>query len=89
MTELELYKYINDHKIEWHRAIRDGKEDILIMPAFDFLKAFTEMLGQSIFDDEGVESMLRDGYLCIWMQDICDFHGVEMNNVFIGGWDHE
>ena len=32
MTELELYKYINDNSIEWHRQDNDGTPDIIMFP---------------------------------------------------------
>lgn len=35
MTELELYKYINDNDIEWNRQDNDGTPDVLILNTAD------------------------------------------------------
>ena len=87
MTELELRKYIQENNIEWHRQDNDGIDDVLIFPSFHQIEAFHKILSPCLFDYEGIECSMKDGYFAIWMQDICSYYGVEMNNVFDGnGW---
>lgn len=81
MTELELYRYINDNYIEWHYHDNDGVEDVLIFPFIFQMDVFAKLVS-SATDDEGIECRLKDGYFCIWMRDICEYYGIEMNNVF-------
>jgi hypothetical protein len=81
MTELELYKYINDNNIEWHWQENDGVDDVLIMPKCFELLQFSDLV-KSITNEDGYVCILKDGYVCIWMQDICDYYGIEITNVF-------
>lgn len=84
MTGLELYKFISDNKIEWHRLNNNGAEDVVILPSFSQMDAFSQILSPCMFDDEGIQCNLKHGYLAIWMRDICEYYGIEMNNVFKG-----
>lgn len=87
MTELKLHKYIQENNIEWHRQEKDNIDDVLIFPLFHQLESFHKITSPSLFDDEGIECIMKDGYLAIWMRDICEYYCIEMNNVFVGeGW---
>jgi hypothetical protein len=81
MTELDLYKFITDNEVEWHRHDRDGEDDVIIMPYIFHLEEFTKLFN---VNEEGVDIKLMNGYVCIWMKDLCEYYGVEMNNVFKG-----
>jgi hypothetical protein len=39
-------------------------------------------LVKSFTTDNELNCVLKDGYVCIWMQDICDYYGIEITNVF-------
>lgn len=82
MTALELYKYITDNNIEWYRHDNDGVDDVMIFPYFCQLDDFRKIAGPCLFDEDGVPCVLKDGYLAIWMKDICDFFGFDFNEVF-------
>ena len=82
MTELELYKYINDNNIEWHRQDNDGTPDIIIFPYIFHINEFNKLV-RSILDD-GIECRMRDGYFAFWMKDICDYYGIDIDKVFCG-----
>lgn len=87
MTELELYKYIQENNIEWHRQNNNGIDDVLILPSLHQIESLYKILSPSLFDEEGIECIMKYGYFAIWMQDICSYYGIEMNNVFDGnGW---
>lgn len=82
MTEIRLYKFIVNNDIEWHYQENDGIEDVLIFPSVYIIGEFCDLLGPTIFDDEGIVCNLKDGYLAIWMREICDYFGFEMENIF-------
>lgn len=81
MTELELYKYINDNNIEYHYADNDGVEDVLIFPMYYEMEEFTKMI-DNYLGDNIIHAVIRNNYLCIWMNDICEAHGIEISKVF-------
>jgi hypothetical protein len=84
MTELELYKFINDHDIEWHREDNDGTPDIIIFPFVYHLEHFCEIVKDYDTDDGGLIIRLKNGYVAIWMNDLCEYFGIDINKVFIG-----
>lgn len=84
MTELDLYKFITDNEVEWHRHDNEGEEDIIIMPYIFHLEEFSEITKDYDRDGQGLDIKLMNGYVCIWMKDLCEYFGVEMNNIFKG-----
>ena len=44
MTELELYKYINENDIEWTRQDNQGNTDVMIFPYLFQLEDFCEII---------------------------------------------
>ncbi len=83
MTELDLYKYITENTIEWHRQDNEGTPDIIIFPYVFQIEGFSSLV-KSYVADEGLEVRLRDGYIAIWMKDLCDSYDIDMDKVFIG-----
>jgi len=82
MSDLELYKYITENNIEWRRELNNGVEDVLIFPLICQVKEFSDLI-KSCVGDEGIECRLMDGYISIWMNDICEYYGLETNKIFI------
>ena len=82
MTELELYKFINENSINWHWQDNDGMPDVLIFPYLFQLDDFCEMLGDGVFNEEGIQIVLKKDYACIWMNDVCEYHGIDINKIF-------
>ncbi len=83
MTELDLYKFINDNDVEWHRQDNDGASDIIIFPSIYEIGEFNNMV-KSITSDEGIKCIMKDRYFAIWMNDICEHYGIDIDKVFIG-----
>ena len=82
MTELDLYKFINDNAIEWHRHDNYGTPDIIMFLHTFHIQEFCKLV-KSILD-EGIECRLKDGYSAFWMNDICDHYGIDKDKVFVG-----
>jgi hypothetical protein len=82
MTELQLYKFINDNDVEWHHQEKDGHPDVLVFPRYWQIEDFAKLFEPSKFDDGGIECFMMDGYFAFWMQDICDYYGIELDKVF-------
>ena len=55
MTELQLYKYITENNIEWHRYENNGEDDVLIFPYFYQIEDFRKIISGCVFDEEGIE----------------------------------
>lgn len=84
MTELQLYRYINENNIEWHRQNNEEQiEDVCIMTHFSQLDEFVKLI-EFMFSDDYLTVYIRSGYVCIWMKHICEHCDIEMENVFIG-----
>ena len=82
MSDIELYKYIAENGIEWHWGSNKGEEDVIIFPNFYQLDSFCKLVGSFTFDDDGIDCVLQDGYLAIWMNSICEDNDIELINVF-------
>jgi len=78
MTELQLYKFIDDH-IEYNVVNKD--EIYAFIPHYK-LKEFTDLLGSHILDDEGINVVLLNGYISIEMIAICEYFDINPDNIF-------
>lgn len=95
MTELELYKFIQENRTEVH-IYRNGKE---MADMADFndenykewkvyafigcadLYSFISLCGERMFE-EGFECVLKWKYVAVDLLEIMNYHGVEPKNVF-------
>jgi len=80
MTELELYKFIEEYSIEWHWL--NGDTDVILFVNNCLLPHWNRLLGTHILDDEGIICRMKDGYMCFEMNEICENFGIEMENIF-------
>ncbi len=84
MTELELYKFITENNVEWHKI----EDDMYIMPNLNELKDFHDICDPTLFDDDGIECIFKDGYLVIKMEPICNHYDIDIDSVFTkDNWD--
>ena len=82
MTELQLYKFIEENSIEWNWNINgSGNTDVLICIDFNDLDEFTTLIADALVE-EPIKVHLRITYVFVWMQDLCDYFGIEIENVF-------
>lgn len=80
MTELELYKFINDNDIEWHWQENDGADDVLVFPHFSQIEEFAKFVKG--ISENGFPCTMMNGYFAFWMNDICNYYGIDMEKVF-------
>lgn len=78
MTELDLYKFVQDKEMRW---VSDEQLNLWI-DAVD-LREFAEIEGDCIVEDGGFEVVLvHGGTVCINLSEICDMHDIEPENIF-------
>jgi len=83
MSELDLYKFIQDKNVEyhWYRNEKDeSKRTPYLFVMFDDLKEFTKLLG-FIFFEEGHETIIKQDYVCFDGDEICEYFGLETSKV--------
>lgn len=90
MTELQLYKFVQDNRVEWrweiNRETGYEKDDVILLPYIFHFEDFMKLIGDA-FDEYPLEVKARRDYVAIWMQEICDYFGIEIENVFPKGGD--
>ena len=79
MTELDLYKFINERDVEYHW---DDKNNVWMFVYYPELYDFNKMLGNNITDEDGIDCVMKDGYICFEMTGICACFGIDPENVF-------
>jgi hypothetical protein len=83
MTELELYKFIHENGVEWRWDNNAGHDDVIIFPYIFWLEDFCKLIKDyEGSDGGGVPARIMNGYAAIWMVDLCEYFGIEIENVF-------
>lgn len=82
MTEDEVICSISENGIEWEKTTNEqNKEDVLVR-LFGFeLSIFIDIF-HSYFENKSVNVVIHSNQICIWMSDICDFYGFDIDNLF-------
>ena len=85
MTELKLYKFITDRGLETssYENIRNEKVYLLFVNNAHIVE-FHKLLSPSIFDDDGIECKMKDGYFAFDIGYICEYYDVDIEEVFKG-----
>jgi len=83
MTELELYKFVTENQLEFN-FIDDDKDVILFVNKW-VVDDFMDLLSKhsTFLDDYGLNAVIKDKYLAVKMADYCEYHTIELSNVFI------
>lgn len=88
MTDLELYKFVNDNLIEWKWASPPPESDsmldcdvFLFVPTYQ-LDDFYGLLSPNMLSNSPQQCWLKDGYVAVPMGSICEYHNVDMDAVF-------
>jgi hypothetical protein len=82
MTELDLYKFIKENCIEWHKQDNDGTEDVVIFLYIFELEEFCKLFQNYNEDDGGLVVHIVNNRAAIWMNDLCDYYGIDIDKVF-------
>jgi hypothetical protein len=53
-----------------------------LCPAIYQISGFVDLLTPSVFDDEGIQCVLKDGYFVIPMRNICEYYGINIKEIF-------
>lgn len=80
MKEITLYKFVHDNDIEYHYV--ESEDDIILFVPYFLIAEFETTIGTSIMDEEGLKCVLKSGYIAIMMRNICDYHNVQMFEIF-------
>ena len=78
MTTLDLYKFITSKQIEYH----SDEDDIIIFVNLYDLQEWNDLLGTRILDEDGIECVLKFGYVCFELKHICEYFDIELTEVF-------
>lgn len=78
MKELDLYKFIQSHNVEYHWL----ENDVMMFVNVWNIEEFLKMLPNGIFDDSGVECIAKQGYFVFMMQTICSYCDIELDRIF-------
>jgi hypothetical protein len=83
MTELDLYKWVEEWNPE-HRWDMNGskKDDVIIWISLHSLESFMKLLPFSLFEEGGIEVRLLSDSIAIWASDICDPLDLDIKNIF-------
>ncbi len=84
MSEESLRKFITENNIEYHWSEHNKREDVCILMYYFNLKDFEKLTSDNDYLDEEIEIRLKNGYYSVWMKEIIDNIGVNINinNVF-------
>lgn len=75
MTELQLYKFIQNKEIDW----RDDK--LILWVDFYDLKEFTLMIGYDYLSEGGIYIRLLESCIAIELNDLCESFDIEPENI--------
>ena len=79
MTELELYKFLNDE--DNTQEYRWEGDDFLVWIEFDSLEVFTHMIGYYYLSEGGYDCNLRSGCICINIVDLCEYYDINLEHI--------
>lgn len=89
MTELDLFKWVQEKEPEWRWQFNEetNKEDVLLLPFSFHFESFSKLVDAAC-DEEGVECRIKGDYFVLWMGDLCDYFGIDIENIFPKGGEN-
>jgi len=82
MTAIQLYKFVTENGLEFKWERNDNDWDVVLFLYTFQIDEFNKLLPNTVYDDEGVECTMKDGYLAFWMSRICSHCGIELEEIF-------
>jgi hypothetical protein len=80
MTKNDLINFIKNNYVEYHWL--NDMSDVYICLNYYNLEKFKQILGENILDEEGIYCIFKSGYIVFEMQNICEFFGIKIEDVF-------
>ncbi len=80
MTAIELYKFVKNNQIEYHYT-KDHSDVLIFIPLYN-IEEWDELLGPGITAEDPIKCYMKYGYLCFYMQDICNYFDIYLAEVF-------
>ena len=77
MSELDLYKFIHDNKLE----IDWRMDELILWVDFDRLYEFTELIGYNYMADGGINVNLQSTGIALNIVNLCEYFGIEPENI--------
>lgn len=82
MKESDLINFISvANSVEYHWV----DDNVIAFVDHFLIKEFMDILGHHFLTDEETQCVLKDGYIAIWMKDICEYFDIDMEKVFRNG----
>jgi hypothetical protein len=75
---LSLFKFITENNCEFHWH----DDDVILFVNFMDIQGFSDLLGDGIMAEKGLDCTMKFGYFCFWMKDICEYLGIELEDIF-------
>ena len=86
MTELQLYKFIEENDIEYNLFKHDATGEITKVIAFIpiyVLQDFVDLFKGSLMLSDAIEDCaLKENCLCVEMTQVCEYFDIEPENIF-------
>lgn len=77
MTELQLYKFIQEYYIE----TRWDDNQLTTWIPFHCLQEFTEMIGYEMLSDGGLEANLQYACVAFDLNEVCEWFDIDAENI--------
>ncbi len=82
MKALELYKFVQKNKLEYHHVTIDSQADVILFVPFDILAEFQNLLGVTFLANRITKGVLKSDCMAFQMVDICDYFDIGVFDVF-------
>ncbi len=82
MKVKDLILFIHDYQVEWHWFDDNGNSNVIIFVNDIHLSEFREILSVNDYDDEGIDVVLKENYLCMKMGDLLENNDILIDDVF-------
>lgn len=79
MTELQLYKWIHDNKIECH--YNHDFTELWACPDSKDMEEFFEIAPYTMFNDGGIDCKICQGYFAVDLMAIAENNDIEIENI--------
>lgn len=80
MTELDLYKFIEESGSSTRYDEETNKAVMWVYHSN--IADFVKLIGNRLLDNGGLEVRLQEFRIAICMNEVCDYYGIDVENVF-------